>query len=48
VPPYLKLSVFQIVNKNVTGNLILGVLAKDLCLAYYYLMIEVDAITLKK
>jgi hypothetical protein len=38
----------KIVNKNVTSNLILGVLTKDLCLAYYYLMFEVDAITLEK
>jgi hypothetical protein len=35
-------------NENVTSNLILGVLTKDLCLAYYYLVFEVDAITLKK
>jgi hypothetical protein len=31
-----------------TSNLILGVSTKDLCLAYYYLMFEVDAITLEK
>jgi hypothetical protein len=36
------------VNENVTINLILGVSTKDLCLAYYYLMFEVDAITLEK
>jgi len=35
------------VNENVTSNLILGVLTKDLCLTYYCLMFEVDAITLK-
>jgi hypothetical protein len=38
----------KIVNKNVTSNLILDVLAKDLCLACYYLMFEVDAIMLEK
>jgi hypothetical protein len=36
------------VNENVTSNLILGVLTKDLRLAYYYLMFEVGAITLEK
>jgi hypothetical protein len=46
--PYSKSSVFKIVNKNATSNLILGVLTKDLCLAYYYSMFEVDAITLEK
>jgi hypothetical protein len=38
----------KIVNENMTSNLILGVSIKDLCLAYYYLMFEVDAITLEK
>jgi hypothetical protein len=31
----------------VTNDVILGVLLKDLCLAYCCLMFEVDAITLK-
>jgi hypothetical protein len=35
------------VNETVTSNLILGVLTKDLCLTYYCLMFEVDAIMLK-
>jgi hypothetical protein len=47
--PYSKLSVFKkLVNKKVTSNLILGVLTKDLCLAYYFLTFEVGAITLEK
>jgi hypothetical protein len=29
-------------------NLLLGVLAKDLCLACYYLIFEVDTITLER
>jgi hypothetical protein len=38
----------KILNKNVTSDVILGALLKDLCLAYCCLMFEVDAITLKK